>query len=275
MVNPGKKPPVRPEQHWDWLRRSEVEGESPPNIAKRDGYDVRTVRKHIELARQERESREARSMVLRRAMEQHYADLIAVVGRVDSQVANAAGILIGGQDGRIWKALREHLPRSALWKLLGRWEQLRHQGSQLHHEVSLRMQQEIETSGKHKFAATAGTFGLHRDGLTKLVTYRLTQVAEAPGEPPEPDTIKVEDVDNDSVRIVCAAIQCATVPRKEENQAKAFLHHLQVDINSWPEADEMRRVHSDLSKVTGALQEELATILLRRVVPGRCKYCPF
>lgn len=214
-------------------------------------------------------------MVLRRALEQHYTDLIAVVGRVDSQVANAVGFLIGGQDERIWKALREHLPRSALWKLLGRWEQLQQQRTQLHHDVILRMQQEIETSGKYKFAATGGTFGLNRDGFAKLVTYRLTQVAEASGEPPGPDTIKAEDVGNNSVRIVCAAIQCATVPRKEESQAKAFLHHLQVDINSCSEADEMRRVHSDLFKVTGALQEELATILLRRVVPGRCKYCPF
>lgn len=275
MVKRMKKPPVRPEQLTDWLRRSEMEGESSPNIAKRDGYDVRTVRKHLDLARQERETREARSTVLRRALEQHYADLIAVVGRVDAQVSNPAGIPIVGQDERLWKALREHIPRAALWKLLGRWERLQQQRIQIHGDVVLAIEQEIEGTGNYKFAAIGDTFGLNRDGIAKLVTHRLTQVAKAPGEPPEPDIIQSEDVGNDSVRIVCAAIQCATVPREEESQAKAFLRRLQVGIKNRPEAHEARRVHAELSKVTAALREELATILLRRVVPGRCKYCPF
>ena len=152
---------------------------------------------------------------------------------------------------------------------------MQQQRTQIRGDVVLAMEQEIEARGKYKFAAIGDTFGLNRVGIANLVTHRLTQVPEAPGDPPELDTIQVEDVDNDSVRIVCAAIQCAIVPREEESQAKAFLHQLQVDINSCQEVHEMRRVHSELSKVTAALQEELATILLRRVVPGRCKYCPF
>ncbi len=70
-----KKPAVRPEVRRQWLRRFEEYGESPPEISKADGYDVRTVRKQIEYAREERELREARAMVLRNDLERHYSDL--------------------------------------------------------------------------------------------------------------------------------------------------------------------------------------------------------
>ena len=66
-----KKPPVRPEVRKDWLNRYEKDGESPPQIAKSDGYDVRTVRKQLQEAQREREIREGRLTVLRKAIEGH------------------------------------------------------------------------------------------------------------------------------------------------------------------------------------------------------------
>ena len=74
MAKRIRKPAIKPEQRLDWLRRYE-DGESPPKIAENDKVDVRTVRKHIEMAKQEREVKEARSMVLRNALELHYRDL--------------------------------------------------------------------------------------------------------------------------------------------------------------------------------------------------------
>ncbi len=275
MQKRTRKPAVKPDLYRQWLRRFEEDGESPPQIAKNDGYDVRTVRKHIELAWQEREMREARSMVLRQALERHYADLVALAGRINSQVVLPTAMSVVQKDDRMWQALREHLPRSALWKMLDRWEHLQHQRSQLQEDAIARMQREVESVAPIQFATTGNTVGLNPEGTAKLVTYRLGKVAKASGEPPEPDPILVEEANDELVRIVCAAYICATVPRKKESEFKAFIHGLQVDINSWPETESMRRVLLELTRVTEALLEELATILLRRVVPGRCKYCPF
>ena len=75
MKKRTRKPPVRPEVARKWLKRYEEDGESPPQIAQSDGFDVRTVRKQLELMRHEREVREARQVVLRKALESHYADL--------------------------------------------------------------------------------------------------------------------------------------------------------------------------------------------------------
>ena len=116
MARRIKKPAVRPELRRQWLRRYEEDGESPPEIAKADGYDVRTVRKQIEVERQERERREARSTVLRQALEKHYADLCDFAQKLDLELARVGGSLLMLKNDPMWSALREHLPRSTIWK---------------------------------------------------------------------------------------------------------------------------------------------------------------
>ena len=94
MAKRIKKPLVRPEKQREWLRRHEIGGESPMEIAKSDKYDVRTVRKYIELERQERERREARSIVLRQALEEHYRDLCNFAQQLDSEASTDVDQLI-------------------------------------------------------------------------------------------------------------------------------------------------------------------------------------
>ena len=53
MVKRIKKPAITPEVRLDWLRRYEEDRESPPQIAEKDKVDVRTVRRHITLAREQ------------------------------------------------------------------------------------------------------------------------------------------------------------------------------------------------------------------------------
>lgn len=83
MVKRIKKPPVKPEVRKSWLKRHE-QGESITDIAVNDQFDVRTVRRHIEQAKQEREVKEARSMVLRNALEAHYSDLCDYAERLSA-----------------------------------------------------------------------------------------------------------------------------------------------------------------------------------------------
>ena len=55
MAKRIKMPAIKPETRVEWLKRSEL-GETPPQIAEADSVDVRTVRKHVELARMERDT---------------------------------------------------------------------------------------------------------------------------------------------------------------------------------------------------------------------------
>ena len=46
------------------------------------------------------------------------------------------------------------------------------------------------------------------------------------------------------------------------------------EVATWKESDDMRRLLLELDRVNRVLRDELAVIILRRVVPERCKYCP-
>lgn len=118
-----KKPPVKPAKCRDWFRRLEEEGQSAAEIARADHYDVRTVRKQTELVRQERERREARSIVLRQALERHYADLVSFAEHLDSRMIKSS-LPTETRSDHMWIALHEHLPRSPLWKMIDKIERL-------------------------------------------------------------------------------------------------------------------------------------------------------
>jgi len=45
-------------------------------------------------------------------------------------------------------------------------------------------------------------------------------------------------------------------------------------VTTWEERSKMSRLLAELERVQRVLHDELAVIILRRVVPGRCKYCP-
>ncbi|MFC1967745.1 hypothetical protein ACFLV2_03830 [Chloroflexota bacterium] len=66
-------------------------------------------------------------------------------------------------------------------------------------------------------------------------------------------------------------------PEKEQEQSsilKQILSDYEADILKWESYQELQQVYSDLSSLKKSMSEELDIITLRRVVPGRSKYCP-
>jgi hypothetical protein len=45
-------------------------------------------------------------------------------------------------------------------------------------------------------------------------------------------------------------------------------------IATWDQLDNMRKLFAELKRIKSSLHEELAVIIHRRIVPGKCKYCP-
>ncbi len=121
-----RKPPVRPEVARQWLKRNEQDGESPPQIAQSDGYDVRTVRRQLETMRQEREVRETRQIVFRQALEKHYVDIYSFAEKLRAEISSREPSRVSRliRDDPMWKALREHLPRSPIWASIDKLEKL-------------------------------------------------------------------------------------------------------------------------------------------------------
>ena len=106
---------VELERAQDWLERSES-GESPKKIGGKDGYDVRTVRKYIELASEEREGKEARAAVVRGAYEKHYKDMVNFANSLDNEIDAEIPVSQTLRENRMWEALKEHQPKASLFR---------------------------------------------------------------------------------------------------------------------------------------------------------------
>ncbi|MGB6837496.1 MAG: hypothetical protein WBF66_07315 [Dehalococcoidia bacterium] len=122
----------------EWLQKCD-EGASPKAIANEYRVDVRTVKKHLELAEEERNRREATAALMRNALERHQGDLIGVVETIKRLIPlypeypGAVGVDYETQISesrplqyKLLLALRkEHIPRASLWRELGKWVELR------------------------------------------------------------------------------------------------------------------------------------------------------
>jgi hypothetical protein len=64
------------------------------------------------------------------------------------------------------------------------------------------------------------------------------------------------------------------VPTGQIEKGKQFISNLMAQVCHWPEYQELQKTVSDRTKITGEIREELAILILKRVFPGHCKYCP-
>ena len=268
-----KKPAVRPELRRDWLRRHEQEGQSPPEIAQKDGYDVRTVRKQLEIERQERERREARSIVLRQALEIHYADICVFAQKLDSFVTGEASSLSSLKNEPMWSALRDHMPRSTVWKNLDRWETLREEVRQADSELRRQLEPQVRSKSPLQFPVPRGKVGLST-GIVDLLSAHFIFTAQGEEGLEKRTDFKMEAADEGTTLIDYGDYTIGRVPNKQVTEVKRLVLGLMSEVTTREEYGEMSRLLNRLDQVKRELHDELLVIILRRVVPGRCRYCP-
>lgn len=253
MPKRTKRPLVEPVKRRDWFRRYEEEGQSVPQIAKAVGYDARTVRKQIDLERQERERKEARSTVLRKALEQHYADLCTHAQNLASSLGKTNKLATLKGD-RMWSALREHLPRLLMWKSLDKLEQLRAETPRLERDIEKLVAEQVESRSKAKFGKSASEVGLN--WRVKAAIREQIEFA-ADGQPQYLHDFNFEKIAD-------------SAEKGMDELVKGILD----EAGTWNEFEALSNNRAELRKLNKIVLDELAVITLRRVVPGKCKYCP-
>jgi len=273
MGRRSRKPPVKPEVRRAWLRRYEEDGESPPQIAAADSFDVRTVRKQIELARQEREVREARSTVLRNAVESHYRDLCKLAEELDTEIKQDKIIPSQPEDSRMLSALREHLPRSPLWKKLGKWDSVLEEIANLEDDIREQLRGEIEADSRLNEIVAAGENGVI-PGMVDALNFQMKNWARGWKGLDIKDNFKVEPVGDGIVNVSCGAFNMDKVKEEHAALIREVLIDFESKIISWELYEKMQKSFTELESLKRGLRDELAIIILRRIVPGRCKYCP-
>jgi len=274
MAKRTRKPPVKPEKAREWLKRNEEMGESPPQIARSDGYDVRTVRKQLERMRQERELREAKQVVLRQALEKHYADICTFAENLMAEfvLSTLSEVPVTLKRDPMWKAMREHLPRSSIWRDITAWDRLVEGFRLSAGAVMERTRNEAEAKTGLRFVSSPNEIGLI-EGLLKAILFHLQSLAE--GGQGLSDIRFSRTKTQTGIRLEWGAFTIGNVPEDKAEQVEESCLSLIKEATSWEENEALSKQIRELAKVWEDLKEEITRIILRRVVEGKCRYCPF
>jgi len=271
-----KKPIIRPDQRFDWLSRYE-NGESPPKIAKKDKVDVRTVRKHIEWAKQEMEVKEARSMVLRNALERHYEDLCDYARTLGGQSSERTPGIQALPPEYMGIALRQHLPRSPIWSYINQRNSLQQRITQLTEEMDSKIEEGIKSDSRLNAKLTEGEPGLIHWIITVLKFQVEQWVSGGPGLSLK-DNLATKRAEEGSVNLHYGAFQLGKAKQNRAKEAYKIIREVLQDwesrIKQFEEYEKLEKSLLELRRIEKNLDDEIAVITLRRVVPGRCRYCP-
>ena len=273
MAKRIKKPPVKPEQRYEWLKRYEI-GETPPKIAEADSFDVRTVRRQIEKAKQEREVKEARTTVLRSALERHYIDLCEFAQKVDSVIAGEGAISQELKHDRMWAALRQHVPRYPLWNYLVTWDNIQQELTILKGDVKEHLERNLGSDTRlNKIPDTNRSTVVY--GCIAALTFQIERWSRGGLGINIKDNFKIKPAkEKGAVNIEYGAFCMDDVDSHYVQTVKDILTGWESRVKEWEEYAALEKLFKKLTNTKSKRQDELAVITLRRVVPGRCKYCP-
>lgn len=272
MAKRIKKPPVRPETRENWLERYE-KGESPPRIAKKDEFDVRTVRKHIDIAKQEREMKEARAAVVRGALEQHYRDICYFAEKLDAEISAETSISQLLRADRMWGALRQHQPRSPLWNLLLRWDNLQDGMTNSGNKIRRRLEKKLRAAPRLNYLS-GFQYEAAVSGVVAALAFQTQRWARG-----TQGLVLDQDFNARLGKSRMYKTQYGSFPMGNQNKQhvkviRDVIAGYERHMSSWSEYDDFHKVVEELLKIKEKIRDELAVITLRRIVPGRCRYCP-
>lgn len=268
-----RKHAVSPGLRKEWLRLYEEMGESASNIAGSDYYDVRTVRKQLELARQDREVREARHVVLRQALEKHYADLCTFAQKLDSKLSHEFSLIsLTPEEERLHQALRQHLPRSPMWKELLKWEEMVTLYQSSLASLGRCIDEEL-AQALPEGPVTRESGGGHLYGFTGSLLFHLEDLAR--GAKGLEDMQYVTATKGDGRTEIRYGAYTWDVPDATADSTIQLHGDLKSAGTRWQEYIQLSHCIENLQGLRSGLRDELAVVILRRVVPGRCLYCPF
>jgi len=275
MARRIKKPAIKPEQRLDWLRRYE-DGESPPKIAENDQVDVRTVRKHIELAKQEKEVKEARSMVLRTALEHHYQDLCDYAKKLGGQPSEEVSVFTPYSE-HIRIALHQHLPRSPIWGYLNQKDGLQQRITQLTEEAGKKIEEGVRSDSRLSTKLTDSEPGPIY-GVIDALKFQVEQWVRGYRGLNIEDNLVTEPSEEGFVNLRYGAFQLGKVEKSRVGPVREVIREVlqgwESRIKQFHEYQQLEKSFLELRRVEKNLSDEIAVITLRRVVPGRCRYCP-
>ncbi len=270
----GRKSATTPEKAREWLRRLEEHGEAVSNIADDEHFSSKTVLRAVERAQEDRDQRAARQEFFKDRLRGHPDDLWGFAERLRSELEKSGPGVVSAtlKSDPLWDALRRHIPQALLWREVDAWEKLGPAMDSAAGGVRERIVAEIGKATRVGPASADDAPGLQRD-LADGPFQHLKSMAY--GGPGLSSAKMAEEEHQYGVRLRHGAYRLAVLSRAEKDDFLAAYWRLLKDALSWPEYGKLKALVDQERKLRDSLKASLTGIVLRRVVPGRCPYCPF
>ena len=172
----------------------------------------------------------------------------------------------------LWEALRRHIPHAILWREVDAWEKL---GPALDSAAERLKERIFADTGRATGMGSASADdapGLQRDFADGSFQHLKSLAYGGPGLS---SARMAEEEHPDGVRLRHGAYRLAVVSRGAKDSFLKTYWRLLEDALSWPEYAKLKVLVEQERKLRDSLKASLTGIVLRRVVPGKCPYCPF
>lgn len=265
----GKKPAVTSYERKRWLEQLE-NGKGITMISEEARRDIRVVKRHIEIAREERNVARARHDFLLGKLEQHQADLLDEVRHLQQLIAKSTPTSLRPDDPigqKIYDALAEHVKRLPLKGLLEKYEEAVTEFKRALWEVN----QKLEEKEAELKSVMPDKIDIYP--WTPAVMEHLE--SNMPLNESSGRKYNIEKEALESCRVSWgSSILTRSSIIEAEIQTIIDFHE---ELLSFAETvkPSLQKQLNQINERGDFLADELDIYLLKRMIPGRCRYCPF
>jgi len=257
---------VTSEERDQWLDEFEKEG-NITKISNAAGRDIRTVKKYIEIAETERETKRVRRDFLLGRLELHHEDLLGEVRRLQGTLAPSAEFQrlepADAHEKMLHDAFVEHIRRQPIFNVMARWESAVQDYTNFREKLKENL--ELEEKGL--------VDGLPRDSLFEW-SPKVASVQEFQSANNFDYTKEKQSPEGTNIHILWASTWL-TKEYVDESMFDSILEaHKKLRSFATEQVSELRPLHSELASLATKITDQLEAFLMRRLVPARCQYCP-
>ncbi len=266
-----QRPRVDPDLAREWLSRLEEKDDTPKRIATETGYDVRTVRKYIEIARRDRNIKEVTAVVWRDAVEGHYKDLCSLAEKIENEVKSYGKVGLEVTEPYLWKALRQHLRTNPLWKYIVKWNGLFDDIDACSTKSLNKIERMVIKDSKTDSILREGDV---LQGTIAFLQHQFNQWSRNSKGLDVENCYITEKRDGGKTIRRFGAYHFGEFQEINLDKIKSKLKNYEEEILSWPELKSIRQLQNELAAICGKILDAVAIIRYRRVIAGHCIYCP-
>jgi len=269
----GKRPTIDLTQRREWFKLHEEEGWTPPQIAKKFGYDVRTVRNYLNIESEEQQQKQATLMVYRDALQAHYHDLSTLAQTLDAQVKRGEPIALISEVNLLMVALHEHMKRTPLLTSIDKWNVHLQKMDDMKKSVQDRIKKEVGSDSPIRDLSPEN-YKQTIDSLATVLELQFERWVQGLRPFNLKEDFVIESVEGGVIPRY-GAYRFGLMIQESAEVLKKHITDFEVRIKQWKEIMEMQNLLKEKGKLGNELSEELSYIIYRRVIPGKCRYCPW